>query len=163
MPHPNADLIRRFYDALGHCDGTTMGSAYADTARFSDPVFTDLDAAGVRAMWLMLCERASDLAVTAEDIDADDRHGRARWIATYTFSKTGRQVRNVIDARFEFSAGRIVRHTDAFDLWRWAGMALGTKGNLLGWTAMVQNAIRREAVRGLDIYRRKLADQHAAN
>ncbi|HEX5802173.1 MAG TPA: nuclear transport factor 2 family protein [Azospira sp.] len=149
MPHANAELIRRLYAALAARDGAAMGACYADDARFSDPVFGDLDAAGVRAMWTMLCARASDLDVTVDHIDADDQYGRTRWIATYTFSKTGRPVRNVIDAEYAFRDGRIVRHTDRFDLWRWAGMALGWKGRLLGWLPAVQNTIRAEALRGL--------------
>lgn len=149
MPHPNAVLIEGLYTALAARDGAAMGRCYADDARFSDPVFQNLDAAGVRAMWAMLCARAVDLDVSVTDVVADDRRGSARWVATYTFSKTGRKVCNVIDARFEFRDGLIVRHTDCFDLWRWSGMALGLKGWLLGWTPLVRNAIRREAMRGL--------------
>lgn len=149
MSHSNTALIERLYAALAARDGAAMGRCYADDARFSDPVFQDLDASGVRAMWAMLCSRAVDLDVSVTNVVADDQRGSARWVATYTFSKTGRKVRNVIDARFEFRDGLIVRHTDRFDLWRWSGMALGAKGWLLGWTPLVQNAIRREATRGL--------------
>ena len=153
--HPNAELVSRFYTALATRDGAAMGACYADDARFSDPVFQNLDAAGVRAMWAMLCSRAVDLTVETSGVEADDTHGKAHWIATYTFSKTGRKVRNVIDAEFEFRDGLIIRHTDRFDLWRWAGMALGAKGMLLGWTPLVQNAIRKEAMRGLQAWRAK--------
>lgn len=152
MPHPNDKLIERLYTALGARDGETMGRCYTDDARFSDPVFQNLDACGVRGMWAMLCSRAADLEVRVSDIVTDDTRGSARWVATYTFSKTGRQVRNVIDANYEFRDGKIVRHTDRFDLWRWAGMALGLQGMLLGWTPLVQNAIRREAMRGLQAW-----------
>ncbi len=161
MPHPNTELITRLYAALAARDGTAMGACYADDARFSDPVFRDLDAAGVRAMWAMLCARATDLTVETSGVEADEKRGKVRWIATYTFSKTGRRVRNVIDAEFEFRDGLIVRHTDTFDLWRWAGMALGAKGTLLGWTPLVQNAIRKEAMRGLEAFRRKQAGNAA--
>ena len=157
MSHPNTNRITCLYAALAARDGAAMGACYADDARFSDPAFRDLDAAGVRTMWAMLCARATDLTVDVGGIEADDTHGKARWVATYTFSKTGRQVRNVIDAGFEFRDGLIVRHTDTFDLWRWAGMALGAKGTLLGWTPLVQNAIRREAMRGLESFRRNSA------
>lgn len=153
MPHPNAALLTRLYDALAARNGAGMGACYSDDARFSDPVFRDLDAAGVRAMWAMLCSRATDLTVEVSGVEADDARGKAHWIATYTFSKTGRRVRNVIDAEFEFRDGLIVRHTDTFDLWRWTGMALGAKGTLLGWTPLVQNAILHEAMRGLQLWR----------
>ncbi|MBK8523907.1 MAG: nuclear transport factor 2 family protein [Betaproteobacteria bacterium] len=161
MPHPNAELIARFYAALGVKDGDAMAVCYADNAQFSDPVFRNLDASAVRGMWQMLCSRATDLTVETSGIEADDTRGRARWVATYTFNKTGRQVRNVIDAEFEFRDGLIVRHTDRFDLWRWASMALGLKGTLLGWTPLVQNAICKEAMRGLEGFRRKQAENRA--
>ncbi len=158
MPHPHTELINRLYTALAARNGTAMGACYADDASFSDPVFRNLDASGVRTMWAMLCSRATDLNVEVSGVEADDTRGKARWVATYTFSKTGRKVRNVIDAEFEFRDGLIVRHTDRFDLWRWAGMALGLKGTLLGWTPLVQNAIRKEAMRGLEAFRRKQAN-----
>ncbi|MDI7065956.1 hypothetical protein QMO17_32445, partial [Klebsiella pneumoniae] len=81
--------------------------------------------------------------------------GRAHWVARYTFSQTGRTVVNRIDARFRFREGRIVEHRDAFDLWRWTRQALGVKGVLLGWTSFVQRAIRAQARKGLDLYRRR--------
>lgn len=153
MGHPNAELIAGFYAALARRDAAAMGACYADDARFSDPAFGELDATGVRAMWGMLCARASDLEIAVENIVADERSGSARWIATYTFTKTGRRVRNVIDARFTFNVGKIVRHDDRFDLWRWAGMAFGLKGRLFGWLPATQSAVRREAMRGLAAWR----------
>jgi len=158
MPHPHTELINRLYTALAARNGTAMGACYADDASFSDPVFRNLDASGVRTMWAMLCSRATDLNVEVSGVEADDTRGRACWVATYTFSKTGRKVRNVIDAEFEFRDGLIVRHTDRFDLWRWAGMARAAWPIRLGWTPLVQNAIRKEAMRGLEAFRRKQAN-----
>jgi hypothetical protein len=100
----------------------------------------------------MLCERGRDLRVEWRDVRADDATGAAHWEARYTFSTTGRPVHNVIDAAFTFSAGRIARHVDTFDLWRWSRMALGAKGALLGWTPFVRKAIQRQARRGLDAW-----------
>jgi hypothetical protein len=74
-------------------------------------------------------------------------------VATYLFSQTGRTVVNRIDAHFVFGDGKIVEHRDHFDLWRWARQALGGKGLLLGWAAPVQNAIRRQAAKGLAQFR----------
>ena len=124
MPHPNTAQITRLYTALAAKDGAAMGACYADDARFSDPAFQNLDATGVRTMWAMLCSRATDLTVEVSGIEADDTRGKARWVASYTFSKTGQKVRNVIDAEFEFRDGLIVRHTDRFDLWRWGAQAV---------------------------------------
>lgn len=147
--HPNQILLVQFYGAFARRDAATMAAAYAEDARFSDPVFPDLDAAGVRAMWKMLLERGADLEVTFRDVQADDTRGQAHWEATYTFSATGRRVHNVIDAAFEFQDGRIVRHVDSFDFWRWSRMALGAKGALLGWTPLVRNKVRETAARQL--------------
>jgi len=101
----------------------------------------------------MLCERGKDLRVEARDIAADGEQGRAHWEAWYTFTQTGRPVHNVIDAAFEFDGeGRIVRHQDTFDLWRWSRMALGVKGAALGWTRALKKAIRAQARKGLDAW-----------
>jgi hypothetical protein len=64
-------------------------------------------------------------------------------------------VHNLIDASFVFADGKIVRHIDTFDLYRWARQALGLKGRLLGWAPPVQNAIRAQAARGLEAFVRK--------
>lgn len=154
-PHPNAVLIERFYRALGRRDAEAMIACYAPDATFDDPVFRELDAAGVAAMWRMLCARGKDLAVVASDVEADHAAGRARWVATYTYAATGRHVENRIDARFAFREGRIVRHVDRFDLWRWLRQALGAKGLLLGWAPPVQSAVRAQAQKALADWRAK--------
>lgn len=128
-----------------------MGACYASDVTFEDPVFT-LAGWRARAMWRMLCERGKDLRVSVADVRADDATGSARCEAWYTFSATGRPVHNVIAAHFDFTGGRIVRHVDRFDLHRWAAQALGLKGLLLGWTAPVQRAVRRQAARSLDAF-----------
>jgi hypothetical protein len=102
-----------------------------------------------------LSEGAPDLKATHRDIHADDTRGRAHWEAWYTFSSTGRKVHNVIDARFQFRDGKIVRHDDRFDFWRWSRQALGPAGWLLGWTPLLQKAVRKKALAGLDAYERE--------
>ena len=151
----NAELIRRFYDAFARRDHATMVASYAPGAYFVDPVFGVLEGWRIAAMWRMLCERATDLSITAERITADDRTGSAHWEARYTFSPTGRRVHNVIEASFEFSSGLISRHVDQFDLYRWSRQALGWKGWLLGWTPLVQGPVRSQAARGLESFIRK--------
>ena len=153
--HSNAELIRGFYAAFQRRDHAAMAACYAPDATFSDPVFRDLQGPRVGAMWRMLCERATDLRIEASGIEADEDRGAARWEAWYTFSATGRPVHNIIRASFTFRDGRILHHTDAFDLSAWARQALGLKGLLLGWTPFVQNAIRAQAARGLDAFIRK--------
>lgn len=148
--HPNAELLHRFYTAFSARDGATMASCYAEDARFSDPVFTDLNGAQPGAMWRMLCERGKDLRVESSNIQADDEHGSAHWEAWYTFSATGRKVHNVIEARFTFRDGRILTHEDSFDFYRWSKQALGPMGWLLGWTPMLKAKVQGQAMAGLE-------------
>ncbi len=155
--HPNAQLIESFYTSFKRRDAAGMIACYADDVWFSDPVFRDLRGPRAGAMWRMLTERATSLELTFANIVADETTGRAHWEARYDFSATGRKVHNVIEARFELKHGKITRHADTFDLWKWAGMALGAKGKLLGWAPPIQNAIHKTAMRGLDAFEAKRA------
>jgi len=153
--HPNAELISRFYAALGRRDAAGMAACYHAESTFSDPVFGALDHDAAVAMWRMLCERGKDLAVAASDIRADDAVGRAHVEATYTYTATGRHVLNRIDASFAFRDGRILRHDDRFDLYRWMRQALGIPGVLAGWFPPVQEALRSRAAAQLARYRQR--------
>lgn len=146
----NAELIDRFYGAFARRDHETMAGCYAPDARFSDPVFQDLEGDEVRAMWRMLCERGVDLELSHSAVRTDGDQGSAHWEADYTFSGTGRRVHNEIDASFRFEQGLIAEHTDDFDLWRWARQALGPAGVLLGWAPPVRAKIRGQARENLD-------------
>ncbi len=148
--HPNAELIQRFYTCFQKRDAAGMAKCYHQNVEFSDPAFPDLKGDRARAMWRMLTERGKDLRLEFRDVRADDRTGSAHWEAWYTFSVTGRKVHNIIDARFEFRDGLIIRHVDSFDFHRWAGQALGLAGKLLGGMAFLQNKIRANAAKGLD-------------
>lgn len=134
-----------------------MVACYHDEVTFSDPAFPGLVGDRAKAMWRMLCERAQDFELTFSAVEADGERGSAHWDASYTFSKTGRSVRNSIDASFRFADGLIIAHEDHFNLRRWAAQALGLKGMLLGWLPPVQNAIRKESARMLDAYIAKQA------
>lgn len=151
----NAEMIRTFYQAFQRRDHQSMAACYAPAATFQDPVFGELVGWKIGAMWRMLCERATDLVLTADHIVADGDTGSAHWEARYTFSATGRPVRNVIEASFRLADGKIIRHEDRFDLYRWSRQALGLKGLLMGWSPLVQNAIRSQASRGLEGFIRK--------
>lgn len=148
--HPHAALIQRFYASFAAHDAEGMAACYHPEAVFTDPAFGELRGERARDMWRMLLANARDLRVEASDVRADDASGGARWVATYSFGKARRPVRNVIEARFGFRDGLIARHEDRFSLWKWAGMALGPTGWALGWTPMVRGRIRAEARRSLD-------------
>lgn len=153
--HPNHQLIERFYQAFRARDGKAMGACYHDQVSFSDEVFVGLKGEQARGMWRMLCERAQDLVVEPSGIEANEERGKAHWDAYYTFSATGHKVHNSIDAEFRFQDGLIIDHRDRFDLYRWARQALGAKGLLLGWAPPVQNAVRKQAMKGLDAFLKK--------
>lgn len=153
MAHANAQLIERFYQAFQRRDGDAMAACYSADVRFSDPVFTDLRSAEAGDMWRLLTARAQDFSLTYEGVTADDTRGSARWVASYTFTQTGRKVINHIQAHFHFRDGLICQHVDSFDLWAWSRQALGAKGALLGWAPPVQRAIRAQAAKGLAAYR----------
>jgi SnoaL-like domain len=127
-----------------------MAACYAPHARFSDPVFGDLEGQEPGAMWRMLTGRADDLKIELLEHEAADDRGSAHWLAHYTFTQTGRPVRNDVRARFQFADGLIAAHCDEFDFHRWSRQALGMPGLLLGWTPLLRASVRRRARAGLD-------------
>ena len=143
--HPNEELIETFYTSFQKLDAEAMARCYHADVRFSDPVFPALSGPEVGAMWKMLCSQAKNFELAFADVQADERAGRARWEARYDFSATGRRVHNRIAAEFEFRDGKIIRHTDAFDFWKWSRMALGPAGVLLGWTPLLRRKVQRQA------------------
>jgi ketosteroid isomerase-like protein len=146
----NEKLIRHFYESFKNKDFKSMQSCYADNATFSDAVFQNLNAAQVRAMWEMLITRGKDLELRFQNIKADEKTGSAEWIANYTFSQTGNKVENHIKANFEFENGKIVKHVDDFDFYKWSSQALGVSGKLLGWTSFLKNKVRQKAMKSLE-------------
>jgi len=148
--HPNAELIQTFYTSFQARNADGMISCYHADITFLDPVFGTLRGLEATSMWHMLCERGTDLKIEFSNVQADNLTGSAHWEAWYSFSKSKRPVHNVIEASFVFQDGKIIQHTDKFNLWRWSSMALGPLGTFLGWTPFVQAGIRKEARRGLD-------------
>jgi len=129
-------LIESFYKAFNRLDADVMTACYHEDVVFEDPAFGILKGDHAKNMWRMLCEsqKGKDFKISFSNIQANDLKGTAHWEAYYTFSKTGRKVHNVIDAHFEFRDGKIVKHTDDFDLYKWSRQAMGLKGLLLGNT-----------------------------
>ena len=147
--HPNEQLLETFYSAFAARNYAAMQACYLPAAEFSDAVFA-VKGKEVGAMWHMLSEGGGDLQATHRDVQADDATGRAHWEARYTFSSTGRKVYNIIEAEFQFKAGRIAAHHDHFSFWRWSSQALGPSGLLLGWSPFLHNKVRATARARLD-------------
>jgi limonene-1,2-epoxide hydrolase len=143
-------IVNGFYTAFQQKDWKAMQGFYHDDVVFSDPVFQNLKGKQAKAMWHMLAEAGKDLVITFKNVKGDAQTGSCEWDAHYSFSRTHRKVHNIIQAKFELKEGKIFRHTDQFDLWRWSGMAIGTAGKLLGWTPFFQSKIRATARKSLD-------------
>ncbi len=151
--HANEELIHAFYSAFQKRDGAAMAACYHPDVHFSDPVFPDLHGPRAGGMWRMLTSnKDSDLVLEFRDVEANDTTGKAHWDARYSFPPGGRKILNQIDATFEFKDGKIIRHVDRFDLWKWTRMALGASGYLLGWSPIVQNKVRKMAGGRLDAF-----------
>lgn len=152
MAPDHAAVIERLYAALRARDGDAMAACYAPDATFRDPAFGALVPGEVQRMWRMLTSRAGDMHVELPEHSADLATGRAHWIATYVFAKTGRTVRNDVRSAFRFHDGLIADQVDTFDLRAWAAQALGPPGRVLGFTPLLGPAIRRQTRSQLDAY-----------
>lgn len=148
--HPNKKLIETFYSSFQKLDWRGMHACYHEEVVFYDPVFEDLDAAKVKAMWKMLCMQARNFSLEYYKVEADDEYGSCHWKARYTFSKTGRKVVNRIKAHFKFHEGKIIEHMDDFDLYAWSRQAFGASGWALGWSSFLKNKIRSAAKANLE-------------
>jgi len=146
----NKQVIEEFYTAFQRLDYQAMNSCYGDDIVFSDPVFMLLKGDEVKAMWEMLCKNARDFSLTFSDIELlDEEYATCKWVANYTFSKTGNKVVNNIKAFMKLKDGKIIEHSDAFRLSTWIGQALGWKGILFGWAGFMKKAVQNNAKRNL--------------
>ncbi|MFK7782782.1 nuclear transport factor 2 family protein [Psychroserpens sp.] len=150
-------VIEKFYNAFKNLDAESMVSFYHEDIVFKDPAFGVLKGNRAKNMWRMLCEsqKNKDFQVTFSNINVSEYESSASWEAFYTFSKTGRKVHNIIEARFEFKDGKIIKHTDSFNLYRWSKQALGLKGFVMGNTKYFRNKLKAQTNRLLDKYEKK--------
>lgn len=140
------NLIDTFYTAFSNLDAITMAACYHDDIVFEDPAFGVLRGEHAKNMWHMLCrsQKDKDFNVTYSEVKSNTTEGSAKWEAKYTFSKTGRKVHNKINAQFEFKDGLIIKHTDTFNLHKWAKQALGFKGLLIGNTSFFKKKLQQQ-------------------
>lgn len=139
-------LIHTFYTAFSKADWQIMADCYHADVQFSDEAFVGLQGKEVGAMWRMLLERGKgNTVIQFFNVQATAEKGSADWVAEYLFSATGRKVKNKIHAEFEFKEGRIYRHTDSFNLHKWAGQAMGFKGKLLGGFGFFRKKVQQTA------------------
>lgn len=147
----NEQLIAEFYTAFQKLDYKKMTACYSDDIVFFDPVFGLLRGDDAKGMWEMLCKNAKDFSLVFGNIVAlDHEYYTCDWIATYTFTKTGKRVVNKIKAHMLIADGKIIEHSDGFSLHKWSMMALGFSGWLFGWNSFFQNRIKKQAKRNLE-------------
>jgi ketosteroid isomerase-like protein len=146
----NEQIIQKFYTAFQQLDYTTMQDCYSEHPIFSDPVFGLLEGDEVGGMWEMLCKNAKDFNLQFSDIQLlDEEYATCIWVASYTFSRTGRKVVNNIKAHMRIQDGKITEHTDKFNIWKWSRQAMGLPGLLFGWSNFMQNKIHKNARQNL--------------
>lgn len=150
------ELVTTFYSAFAKGDWQTMANCYHEQIEFNDPAFGSLKGKEVAAMWRMLIEHSKgNISISFTNVVADENTGRAEWVARYQFSATGRNVINRIHAEFEFKDGKIIKHTDQFNMHKWASQAMGLKGQLLGWLPFFRKKIQKTARKALDRFMNK--------
>ncbi len=140
----NKELVEKFYIAFQQKNAAEMTLCYHDEIEFSDPAFGKLNGEKAKSMWEMLCQNSKGLKIEFSDVTAEGDMVSAKWQAWYTFGKTARKVHNIIYAKFEFKDGKIIKHTDDFNLRKWAGQAMGFKGYLLGWTFFFRKNLQQQ-------------------
>ena len=93
-------------------------------AIFNDPVFRNLSTQEVQAMWSMLLRGSKDLEVTYTVVETTETSAVVDWVATYTYSVTGKKVVNHVRSHMTLENGLITKQIDNFDLSKWTSQAL---------------------------------------
>lgn len=157
MEQQYINLMKKFYSAFEKLDAESMAECYHKEVKFEDPAFGILEGERASNMWRMLCGSLKDQESKIQycDIQSKNNTGSAHWEANYTFSATGRKVYNVIDAEFKFKDGKIIEHTDCFDLYNWSKQALGVSGYLIGWTKFFKKKLNQQTNKLLSDFEQK--------
>ncbi len=140
------NVIETFYEAFDNLDAETMANCYHKDIAFEDTAFGVLKGNRAGNMWRMLCEsqKGKNFKIVATNITCNSKTGSAHWEAFYNFSKTGNKIHNKIDAQFIIKDGKIIKHTDYFNLHNWAKQALGFKGYLIGGTSFFKRKLHSQ-------------------
>ena len=157
MKHDNSPLkvANKFYTAFKDCRGEIMSSYYHPNAKFSDPIFPNLNGGEVGSMWQMLCKNAKDLELKFSIISSNSTSAEIHWQASYTFSSTGKYVVNNIQAKMKVVDGLIVEHVDNFSFWKRSKQAFGPLGMIIGWTPFFKKKVQNTAAQSLKKYSSK--------
>jgi hypothetical protein len=155
MTNKEEAVANDFYTAFQQKNANGMIDCYSHQLHFEDPAFGKLTYAQTSAMWTMLCESAKDLSIEFNILKVEDQYVETKWIAEYTFGKTGRFVHNEIIAQMKFQDGKIIEHIDTFDLYKWAKQAMGLQGWLIGSTPFFKKKLHQQTNSRLAKYMQK--------
>ena len=140
----NKALIEQFYTAFSEGNSKGMVACYHNEVVFQDPVFGRLQGERAINMWhMLLSKKKSDTTINFTINEVTDVEVKATWVAEYFYGTKKRKVVNKVNARFKFKDGKIIEHTDTFDLWLWTKQAMGLVGYLLGWTPLLKSKIQK--------------------
>ncbi len=84
-----------------------------------------------------------------EVTDEGEGYYTVPWVKEYTYPVTGRSVKVAGKSYLQLEHGKIVGHSEAFSLHRWAKDAYGIAGWFFGSIFFFQRKMRREAARQL--------------
>lgn len=142
-----------FYSAFAKGDADKMITYYDDHIGFEDPTFGKLNGNQAKMMWEMLLERSKgNLEIIFNVIETTNNTAIVKWEARYPFSKTGRDIHNKVTAQLTIKNGKIIKHIDKFNLWKWSQQAFGFKGFLIGWTPFFKAKLQLEIAKQLNSY-----------
>jgi hypothetical protein len=158
--HANAALLDKLFTALREHKPLTMASCYHPKAHFRDIAFDLRGVDEIYDMWRMICRAETNIKVEFDEIEADDRAGRAMLVEDYQFGASklndpkSTRVTNRIESRFEFENGLIKNQIDDCDPKAWASKAM--KGHPI--KAFLAGRIRFVRSMGADKKLRKFLD-----
>lgn len=150
-------VVKNFYESFKLLDAEGMVEHYHDEIIFEDAAFGKLSGDRAKNMWRMLCasQKGKNFSVECTKIDKTNEGVSAHWEARYLFGNSCRKVHNFIRADFIFEGDKIIRHTDNFNLHRWARQAMGTSGALFGWTSHFQKKLQQRTNYLLDKFEKQ--------
>ena len=147
----NKELLSKFYTAFAEGNAQGMVDCYHPNIVFQDPAFGILKGERAVKMWeMLLSQKSAATTIGFDNVRTTNDFGSVDWVAKYVFGPKKRKVVNHVHADFKFKDGKIIEHTDTFDIWKWSSQAMGTIGSLFGWTSFMKNKIQQKTNKQLD-------------
>jgi len=139
----NEILIRDFFTAMAEKDFKKMNQCYSPEVIYYNPICDLLKEESVFARWEVECKSRKDLQLSFDPVVAlDEDYFTCKFEMKYTFMPTGKYIRQVSTAHMKIFDGKIIEHSDAFSVHRWAMQAYGFTGWIFGWNRFYQQSIK---------------------